>query len=126
MAGLDLSAVAEVLEEWIVDDVAIVRDNGPIDDDLDEDTGELTPADAVTVYIGKGLIRLGGESGYQLLLPLGADVDLIGGELVHVTSANGMPADESLETREYRVADLPRATSLGVARVVDVREVGLI
>lgn len=123
MAGLDLSGVAEVLASWIVDEVQIVRGNGAIDDVLDEETGDLEAPDGLLLYEDVGLIKPEGD-GYTLMLPLGSNIPLIPGDQVRVIAARGFTTDPQIVTRQFQVAALPPVTSLAVAEVTSLVEVG--
>lgn len=122
MTGLDLSGAAEALAEWIVDDVQIVRDNGPVDDELDEETGDLTPTEAKVIYAGVGMVQAAGDA-YRLLLPLDVEAPTVAGDQVRVSAVHGFTAVPDLTTRQFKVTGPPDVGSLMVAEVIGLEEV---
>lgn len=142
MAGLDLSGVAAVLNEWVVDVAEITRDNGAADDALNETTGKLTAPAATILYADRAALLPGSEGGvgdpgtqqladesasvYRMLIPHGQDVpEVRAGDKVRWTQANSTTADPLLLRRRFQVADLAGVSSFSVGTFIPLEQVGI-
>lgn len=143
MAGLDLSGVATVLDGWVVDVATIERDNGASDDDLNEDTGMLEPADPVELFHDRAAL-LWGEGGTvvdpdvqqisnetnakaRMLIPYGLTVPIVRpGDVVRWIEANGTTPDPQLLRRRFEVTDLPSTGSFVVGTFIPLKQTGII
>lgn len=144
MAGLDLSGVARLLDQWIVDEVEIAVDNGAAGATLDPATGKLTPAAPVVIYAGRGAvvprdrapqvadtdvqtIATETDGAYRLLLPLGAapSAEPRAGMKVRVTEANGTTPDPLITQRRFEIVDLGEVSSFHVGRFLPLKQLGV-
>lgn len=143
MAGLDLSGVASVLDDWVVDVAEITRDNGVADDDLDEETGELIRSDLSVLYADRAALLPGTSGGvvdpdfqqisdetgakYRMLIPHGLPVPQVRpGDVVRWTEANGTTPDPLLLRRRFEVDDLAVVSSFSVGTFIPLRQTGLL
>ncbi|WP_316749229.1 DUF6093 family protein [Streptomyces herbicida] len=137
--ALDLSGVRRVVERLLDDELQLWRDtDGHSGDELDEETGELRPADQASVPLWKGagaIVRPGqlsiapsldgavasfpAPTAYQALLPLSAPQVMVD----DVLSAARSVRDEQLVGRRFRVAEAAVGT-YAVVRVVRLEAIG--
>lgn len=134
MEGLDLRGVQAAVESWIVDDVLVTRDQGAVDDQLDEETGVLATGEPVEVYAGKGAVQpLGQEqlqdpdvaaivastsATHRALLPVAdaGDVEFQYDDLFRVTAANGFTPDPRATETRWTVVHPGTASTWTVVR----------
>lgn len=143
MAGLDLSGVARVLDDWIVDVAVITRDNGSADDQLNEDTGLLEAAADQELYRDRAALLPGTGGGvedpdtqqvsdetgalYRMLIPHGLPVPQVrAGDVVQWVEANGTTPDPLLLRRRFEVDDLASVSSFSVGTFIPLRQTGIV
>jgi hypothetical protein len=140
MSALDLSGLRTVIGDlFLADKGTLTRDNGVADDELDEESGDLTPSGPRAIYTGTGSVQpVGGNGGrgvpdldvavaplltdttHRLMLPLveTAGLDIQVGDVWTQTEVLGTLGDKDLEGRKFRVNELPDASSFAVVRFV--------
>ena len=144
MAGLDLSGVAAVLSDWIIDIVEISVDNGSAGATLDPETGKLIPPAPVIVYLNRGAVlpqdrdprvpdtdaqAVASETSGQYRLVLPYDVaapEVRAGMKVRVTVANGTTPDPRITRRRFEVDDLSEVSSMHVGTFVPLKQIGVV
>jgi hypothetical protein len=143
MAGLDLSGIKRLVDSWLVDQVLITRDNGEHDDVLDEETGQLTPTDAIGLYYGDGMVQsLAGfsevpdpdvqriveatDADYRALIPLEVGIEFVVGDAVRVMEQRGTTVDPKLTRRRFQIVDTGGASSWNVLQVLYLKQVDVV
>lgn len=137
--ALDLSGVRRVVERLLDDELQLWRDvDGDSGDELDEETGELRPADQASAPLWEGpgaVVRPGqlsiappldgvvasfpAPTAYQALLPLSAPQVMVD----DVLSVSRSVRDGQLVGRRFRVAEAAVGT-YAVVRVVRLEVIG--
>ena len=138
MVGLDLTGVADVVNDWLVDEVLIYRDSQYEEDTLDDTTGNLTAAPVFQIYDGTGAVQPIGSASvdpqqqrvliasgarYRILLPTTAlfATEIRPGDKVRVVTAVGASTDADVLTRLFQVVDFTPAGSWSVVTSVWVK-----
>jgi hypothetical protein len=141
MAGLDLSSVAQVVEDLVLLDVVRFSRPGVGEPVFNPATGEYVRPEDETVYEGPGAVQAAGTPGgvtslpgqnlpwidetrsrYRALTPLSAPVaerDM----LVSVVQVHQKGGDLSLLGRQWRVQDPSVVGTLSVVRVTGLDQV---
>jgi hypothetical protein len=132
-----MTGLEAVVETWLVDDIAVTRDLGPSDDTLNEETGELESPDATAVWSGVGaVLPINGQlledpqvsrvvdetqADYRLLRPRGSD-PIAYGDLVRVTSVNGVSSNPRLVDQLWKVVKPPTPASVEAVDIAYLAE----
>lgn len=140
MTGLDLSAVERTLLGWMVDEVAIARDNGVSDDELDPETllliatagepvwsglGAIQPLNGFTDQGDPDVVRIVDETAaeYRALLPLRADIPARVGDVLTVGEIHGISSDPRMSGRSFSIVHLGFPSSFAVVRFLYLRPI---
>lgn len=140
MGALDLSGLRDVINDlFLADKGTLTRTNGVADDDLDEESGDLTPKADAVLYEDVGAVQPVAGSGrrgvadldnavvpllsdttHRLLLPLLAttELDIQVGDEWKVTDVHELLGDPALVGHEFIVNELPDPSSFAVVRIV--------
>jgi hypothetical protein len=136
--GLDLTGVQRTVEGWLVDDLAIARDNGVSDDDLDPETLLITPNPDEAVWEGQGAVQpLTGDlsqsdpdvariieetrARYRALLPLGVETGARLYDVLTVAAVHGKSADPRLAGRRFVIVALGEPSSFAAVQFLYLR-----
>lgn len=143
MAGLDLTGVQRALEQWLIDELEVVRgDQNQAGAELDPDTGKLTLVDAEPVYDGLGAVQplssfiaqadpdvtaIVAATGarYRGLIPIDETFPARVGDTLRVKAIHSPSASPGLAGTAYEIVHPGDESSFAVVRICYLKPIGV-